>query len=377
MPSATTHSDPALSISDSGIVTLTGYWTANYLKKQYPSVALGELGNAHRIAFDLSHIGELDTFGAAAMAVLVEHVEADERTVELTGIAPRHARLVDDLSRYALTHDDHEHNIDLRRPVGEIGKVVVDAALDAGDIAEVQGHILWSAFRLVTLRGPIRPAAIANQFLDTVLRAIPIVGLICLVVGIILTQQSIAQLRNFGATVFVVDLGGILMLREIGVLLAAIMVAGRSGSAITAEIGSMKMREEIDALEIMGLDTYRAVIMPRVIALVIGLPALGLIGAIAGIAGAALVARISGGISIENFVMRLKDVIDLHVISVGMIKAPFMAFAIAVIAASEGLRVSGSTQSLGKHTTASVVKSIFMVIVIDGIFAIFFEAIGF
>ncbi|UJQ94664.1 ABC transporter permease [Mariluticola halotolerans] len=376
MPSAKTQTAPALSISDAGIVTLTGLWTADALQWHRPAFTPDSLGKAGTIDFDLSQLDEMDTFGAAALAELVEDLHQEERETSISGVAPKHARLVDDLKRYAITHEDH-HDVDLSKPVGAVGKIVVEAALDAEDIAEVQGHILWSAFKLVTLRGPIRPAAIANQFLDTVLRAIPIVALICLVVGIILTQQSIAQLRNFGATVFVVDLGGILMLREVGILLAAIMVAGRSGSAITAEIGSMKMREEIDALEIMGLDTYRAVIMPRVIALVAGLPALGLIGAIAGIAGAALVARISGGISLENFAMRLNDVVNLHIIAVGMIKAPFMAFAIAVIAASEGLRVSGSTQSLGKHTTASVVKSIFMVIVIDGIFAIFFEAIGF
>ena len=209
------------------------------------------------------------------------------------------------------------------------------------------------------------------------LRAIPIVALISLVVGAIITQQTILQLKNFGATIFVVDLAAILMFREIGVLLAAIMAAGRSGSAITAEIGAMRLREEVDALNVMGVDPFQALFLPRVVALVVGMPLLAFVGSMAGLVGAALVARFYGDIPANVFIDRLQGAMSVQSVLVGMIKAPFMAFLVGLLASVEGLKVQGSSESLGKRTTSSVVKSIFVVIVADGLFAIFFAAIGF
>lgn len=367
---------PTSRLSPEGLVVFGGDWTARGLADTYGSHEIGAGDRRAPLRVDLSTVRQMDTFGATAIADLLDGVRGQGQEIEVVAGTPHHIELVT-----ALAGRDQvlEPVVKPRRllPIESLGRGVIDAGQDSLDMAAVQGRIIVSLFNMATLRGPVRLASIVNQFQDIVLRAIPIVALISLVVGVILTQQSIAQLRNFGAAIFVVDLSGILMLREVGILLAAIMVAGRSGSAITAEIGSMRMREEIDALEVMGLDTYRAVILPRVMALIVGLPLLGLLGAIAGIVGSALAARISGGIAVDVFVSRLADVVDLHIILVGMIKAPFMAVAIAVIAVAEGLQVAGSTQSLGRHTTASVVKSIFVVIVIDGLFAVFFGAIGF
>jgi phospholipid/cholesterol/gamma-HCH transport system permease protein len=169
---------------------------------------------------------------------------------------------------------------------------------------------------------------------------------------------------------------GILVLREIGVLIVAIMVAGRSGSSYTAELGSMKMREEIDALRTMGFDPVEVLILPRILALVIALPVLAFLGSMAALFGASLVASLYGGMSTDIFIERLRDAISLTHFKVGLIKAPFMALVIGVVACAEGLRVQGSAESLGLKTTDSVVKSIFMVIVMDGVFAIFFASIG-
>jgi phospholipid/cholesterol/gamma-HCH transport system permease protein len=154
------------------------------------------------------------------------------------------------------------------------------------------------------------------------------------------------------------------------------MVAGRSGSSYTAELGSMKMREEIDALRTMGLDPVEVLILPRVAALVVALPILAFLGALSALYGAGLVAWLYGGMSPEIFIVRLKEAISVTHFEVGMIKAPFMALVIGIVASSEGLRVKGSAQSLGLQTTSSVVKSIFLVIVLDGVFAIFFASIG-
>ena len=207
-------------------------------------------------------------------------------------------------------------------------------------------------------------------------QAVPIVLLITFLIGGIIAQQGFFHFRKFGADEYVVDMVGILVLREIGVLIVAIMVAGRSGSSYTAELGSMKMREEIDALRTMGFDPVEVLILPRVLALVIALPMLTFLGSMAALYGGGLVAWLYGGMSPEIFIARLREAISVTHFEVGMIKAPFMALAIGVVACSEGLRVKGSAESLGLQTTTSVVKSIFLVIVLDGLFAIFFASIG-
>src|SRR5580765_1984200 len=169
---------------------------------------------------------------------------------------------------------------------------------------------------------------------------------------------------------------GILVLREIGVLIVSIMVAGRSGSAYTAELGSMKMREEIDALRTMGFNPVEVLILPRVLALVCALPILTFLGSMSALYGGGLVAWLYGGMSPDIFIARLREAISVTHFQVGMIKAPFMALIIGVVACGEGLKVKGSAESLGLQTTTSVVKSIFLVIVLDGLFAIFFASIG-
>jgi phospholipid/cholesterol/gamma-HCH transport system permease protein len=166
------------------------------------------------------------------------------------------------------------------------------------------------------------------------------------------------------------------VLRELGVLIVSIMVAGRSGSAYTAELGSMKMREEIDALRMMGFDPVEVLILPRALALIIALPILAFFGSMAALFGGGLVAWLYGGMSPEIFIARLREAVSVTHFEVGMIKAPFMALVVGLVACSEGLRVKGSAESLGLQTTNSVVKSIFLVIVLDGVFAVFFASIG-
>ena len=206
-------------------------------------------------------------------------------------------------------------------------------------------------------------------------RSIPIIVLINLAVGSIVAQQGIFQLMRFGATSYAVDLIGILVLRELGVLLTSIMIAGRSGSAITAEIGSMKMREEIDALRVMGLSPIEVLVVPRVLALAISLPLLTFVADMAALFGGLLVSWGYGGISPAAFLALLQEAIGVNTFLVGIIKAPFMALVIGLIATQDGLATKGSAESLGRQVTSAVVKSIFMVIIVDGLFAMFFASI--
>ena len=211
----------------------------------------------------------------------------------------------------------------------------------------------------------------------TGLKAVPIVAMMSFLVGAIVAQQGAFQLRKFGAEPFVIDLVGILVLREVGILLTAILVAGRSGSAFTAELGSMKMREEIDAMRVMGLNIIEVLIAPRVIALIIALPLLGLVANLSGLVGGGILLWAYSDISPSTYITWLRDAVAINTFLVGVIKAPFMALIIALISCSEGLQVGGSAESLGRRTTAAVVKSIFLMVLVDGLFAIFFAAVGF
>jgi phospholipid/cholesterol/gamma-HCH transport system permease protein len=238
------------------------------------------------------------------------------------------------------------------------------------------GELTLGVIRVLKNPALTRPTPMVFHLESFALRAVPVIATINFLVGCIVAQQGIFQLNRFGASTYAVDLVGVLVLRELGVLLTSIMIAGRSGSAITAELGSMKMREEIDALTTMGFDPAEFLILPRVLALVIAVPALTFIGSISALAGGGAVAWAYAGMSPPIYIARLAEAVSLENFEVGMVKAPFMALVIGIVASVEGLRVEGSTESLGLRTTTSVVKSIFLAILLDGVFAIFFAAIG-
>ena len=206
--------------------------------------------------------------------------------------------------------------------------------------------------------------------------AVPIVALLTFMVGAVVAFLGATVLQDFGATVYTIDLVAFSFLREFGVLLAAILLAGRTASAFTAQLGAMKSNEEIDALKTQGLDPIELLVLPRVIALLISLPLLTFVGMLSGLAGGAMVGALSLDISISQFLITLqKDVSVTHFL-VGLSKAPVFAFVIAVIGCLEGFKVSGSAQSVGSHTTSSVVQSIFMVILLDALAALFFMEMG-
>jgi phospholipid/cholesterol/gamma-HCH transport system permease protein len=209
------------------------------------------------------------------------------------------------------------------------------------------------------------------------LNAIPIVGLMSFLIGAVVAFMGAKILRLFNADIFTVELVGISVLREFGVLLSAILIAGRSGSAFTAQIGSMKIREEIDAMRVLGLDPMEVLVLPRVIALVLMLPVLAFLAAMLGMIGGGLVAWMAMDISPALFIARTQETIILNHFWAGVIKAPFFAFVIAVIGCYQGMEVEGSAESLGQHTTLSVVQALFLVILIDAFFAMFYLEIDF
>ncbi|MGB5560550.1 MAG: MlaE family lipid ABC transporter permease subunit [Paracoccaceae bacterium] len=224
--------------------------------------------------------------------------------------------------------------------------------------------------------GRLRLTSLVHHMQEIGFNAVPIVSLMAFLIGVVMAFQGAVQLRQFGAEVFVVDLIAISILRELGILLTAIIVAGRSGAAFTAAIGSMKMREEIDAMQTLGLDPIEVLVLPRVLALVIVLPLLGFVADVMGLFGGAMMSWIELGVSPGMFQTRLYDSVDVWHYAVGLIKAPFFAVIIGIVGSYEGMKVGGDAESLGRLTSTSVVLSIFLVIVADAMFSIFFAIVG-
>lgn len=356
---------------------LSGVWRNTTI-----DAVLGQLNDLRsdshtRVEIDISGVSKLDTSGAWLIRRM-QLAAAEHGDAKVVGGSEVMRELIAALPEQPEVPPPHHSN---RSPVqlvlDPIGRFVIDIWHDVVAMSYVLGSAVRGAQSKEKRGRSASIASVVNQMDHMGVRAVPIILLMSFLIGAIIAQQGAFQLRYFGAEVFVVDLVGILQLREIGVLLTAIMVAGRSGSAITAEIGSMKMREEVDALKVIGLNPIGVLVLPRIIALVIALPLLTVIANFAALYGAAVVTWAYSGITFQVFLSRLHDAVDYTTLAAGLIKAPFMAIVISIVAAVEGMKVGGSAESLGHHVTASVVKSIFVVILMDGLFAMFYAAINF
>jgi phospholipid/cholesterol/gamma-HCH transport system permease protein len=334
-------------------------------------------GALKRADIEMGQVRQLDTFGAWLLERLTRGLSARGCETKVTGLKEDYLALVDEVHGVKPLPSVSRRGV---HPVAEslasVGKGVASVGETLVAILNMLGALSVALLRVIARPRSFRFATMVHQLDKVGWRAVPIIVLITFLIGCIIAQQGIFHFRKFGADTYVVDMVGILVLRELGVLIVTIMVAGRSGSAYTAELGTMKMREEIDALRTMGFDPVEVLILPRIVALLIGVPILTFLGSMAALYGGALVCWLYGGIDPDIYVQRLKEAISLDTFKVGMIKAPFMALVIGVVACVEGLAVKGSSESLGLQTTASVVESIFLVIVLDGCFAIFFASIG-
>lgn len=366
---------------DGLIVAMSGFWTTRLVGKVDLDLRR-EMGieKPASLDFDFSGVKGMDTAGAWLVERSIRAAGLERDAVGLHNNNTEFSALLDAVQTVPQMAQAKAHGTDenaFARLFYWVGERTVDFWLDIMRAMHILGATIGGPQMKIGRHNGISPAAIVHQVDRMGVGALPVVILMSAIIGAIIAQQGAFQLRYFGAEIFVVDLVGVLVLREIGVLLTAIMVAGRSGSAITAEIGSMKMREEVDALKVIGLNPIGVLVFPRLVALVVALPLLTIISDLVALAGAALVAKTYSGISIGAFIARLQVAIDLSTYFAGLIKAPFMALIIGIIASVEGLKVKGSAESLGQHVTSSVVKSIFVVIVLDGLFAMFYAAINF
>jgi len=352
-----------------GRIVAAGDWTLAFLPALSDRVGAVKRRRSDGATIDASGIAHLDTAGAQLLLDL-----AGDSKDGIGGLDEGRRALVDTVAKAkaAAVAKPPERPPGLIALLARTGAAVETTWLNAVMLVGFIGLMLATIARVVPNPRRWRVTSLFFHIEQTGLDAVPIVALLSFLVGAVVAFLGATVLRDFGASVFTVELVGYSFLREFGVLLTAILIAGRSGSAFTAQIGSMKAREEIDAIRTLGLDPVEVLVLPRALALLISMPMLTFIAMLAGIFGGAMVCIFNLDISPGMFLQRFHDTASVRHFWVGMSKAPLFAFLIAAIGCLEGFKVSGSAESVGGHTTSSVVQSIFVVILIDALAAIFF-----
>ncbi|MES2293468.1 MAG: MlaE family lipid ABC transporter permease subunit [Pseudomonadota bacterium] len=340
----------------------------------------GQTPSGGAITMDASAIERLDSTGAWLLLRTRRALESAGRKVSALKVPDRYVSLLENLSR--------EDKIPAERKRGprmgawqyrlyRIGKATMDAGRQGWNILGYLGRVTVETGEMIAApRKNLRFAAMVNQVEETGISALPIVGLLSFLIGVVIAYQGITQLQKFGAELLTIDGLGIITLREMGVLMTSIIIAGRSGSAFTAQIGTMRVNQEIDAMQTMGLNTVDTLVLPRIVGLVIALPLLTLYADIMGLMGGAVMCYFDLHISIPAFMRELQQALSVKTLMVGMVKAPVFAFVIALVGCYEGFQVERNAASVGLLTTRSVVESVFLVIVLDAAFSIMFSVLG-
>lgn len=364
---------------ENNCMILAGDWTLpHYANLKAEIERTGPVQSSVLKTADLNTIDTLDTAGASLLAelfgieYLTKRIKDDDRLTE------ERRALIDIVLRSLATDDapPESRPTGLRDWLAGVGKGIIDAGLQLRLLVGFTGQLIATALAILPRPARWRITSFVTHVHQTGLNALPIVALLSFLVGAVVAFLGATILDDFGATIYTVNLVAFSFLREFGVMLAAIIVAGRTASAYTAQLGSMKANEEIDALKAMGLSPMELLVIPRVLAMVVSLPILALVGIVSGIIGGSLVCIFVLDIALPQILNILEERIPVIHFYVGMSKAPAFAFVIAIIGCLEGFKTSGSAQSVGEHTTSAVVQSIFMVILLDSIAAIFFMEMG-
>jgi len=357
-------------------IKFSGPWdvpTVTAHEKELYALAADESA-AKQVTLDLSSVTRLDTVGAIAVSALQQRLAGGK--AEIVGAHDAHTILLDQVVKADSNPLPRPAKLTWVDRVALLGEWTVGIGHEARQLLGFFGELCVVLFRLARNPRRIRFTSIVSHMQQVGIDAMPIVGLLAFLIGVVLTFISGDQLQKFGAGIFIVNLIGLGVLRELGILITAIIVAGRSGSAFTAEIGTMQINQEVDAMRTIGLDPMEVLVIPRTIALIIMLVPLGFFADIVGIAGGALMASFSLNVTFTQFFTQFQAVVGLQQLEVGLVKAPFFAFVIAMVGCFHGMQVSGSAESVGQQTTLSVVQSIFLVIALDAIFAVVFWAMG-
>ncbi len=353
-----------------------GEWTINQIAPL--DVALRSLAKrtSKPMRISLKRIIKLDTAGAWLLFRTVESMRQKGNEATFEEVQEDHTFLLDQVETHSQERPSPKRGLPF--PLDcffVVGEFIVGTIRQAINLLGFLGLFLSTFSKTILNPTRFRLTALVTQLEQVGFNAVPIVSLISFLIGIVLAYMGAQQLAYFGAQVFVVNLIEVAVLRELSILLTAIIVAGRSGSAFTAQIGSMVVNEEVDAMRAMGLDPNEILVIPRITALLIMMPLLGFIADIMGLFGGGLMCWAVLDIGPGAFLTRLHDTVKFWDVVTGLIKAPFFAIAVGIIGCHCGFSVTGSAESVGRLTTSSVVQAIFIVIVMDALFAVFFSAI--
>lgn len=359
--------------AEGAVLRLLGEWTLAHLPRLERQLAGLDLPGQGDLRVDGAALAALDTAGANHLLRRLHCCGRGALKLSFLGFSPQRQALLRLVSGHAAAqYEPPLRRRGLRRALGwhffQIGRVVVTALAFTGQTGQALAQLLGKPILF-------RPREVFVQLEMVGLRAIPIVMLMSYLIGIVFAYLLGIQVQKFGANIFVVDGVGLAITRELAPLLTAVLVAGRSGAAFTAHLGSMKVNQEIDAITILGLSPWQVLVLPRVFAIVLVLPLLTAVADIAGILGAAQVASVQLDITSYTFYERLRETLPLNTVLFGLAKTPVFALAIAMIACHNGFSVSQDARSVGMHTTATVVRSIVAVILIDSAFAVAFPEI--
>jgi phospholipid/cholesterol/gamma-HCH transport system permease protein len=365
---------------------LSGEWRALQLPAIDAALAAIDFEGVRTVVIVADQVGALDLSGAWRLRELLRQLAARNIETSFRGAEPDQLRLIDKTladesaggwgARQGAAAPDESAAAQLesaiRRPLIDIGRSSIRFLRHLRSGVAFLGRVSVTAARATLQPKRFRPISIARHVYDTGITAIPITALIAFLISVIIAYMGAQQLISFGATIFVVDLVTIGVLRELGVLLTAIIVAGRSGSAFAAEIGAMKLNEEVDALIATGVDPFEVLVLPRVLGLIVALPLLTIVADIIGLMGGAVLCRFLLDMPLTQFVNRVNEAIAPTTFWVGIVKAPVFALVIALAGAYRGMQVRTSSRELGRLTTVAVVQAIFLVILADAVFAILF-----
>jgi phospholipid/cholesterol/gamma-HCH transport system permease protein len=355
---------------------LTGEWRALQIAEIERALTAIELPAGSALRIGTQRLTALDLTGAWVLREFVRRARGAGREVSFNGAPPDQLRLLDELHASAAAAPSApaeppavpEHSVVL----AAIGRHAVRAGADLLDGLGFLGRASFTFLRSLTSLKRLRPISVARHVYDTGFTAVPIVALIGFLISVIIAYMSAQQLRGLGADIYVVDLVAIGVLRELGVLLTSIIVAGRSGSAYAAELGSMKLNEEVDALTATGVDPFEVLVVPRLLGLAIALPLLTIVADLVGLAGGALLCRYLLDMPLTQFVGRVNYAISPSTFWVGLVKAPVFAVLIGLCGCYRGMLVRDSARELGRLVTVAVVQAIFLVILADALFAVLF-----
>jgi phospholipid/cholesterol/gamma-HCH transport system permease protein len=354
-----------------------GDWTVTEATKLDTDLAAIDIGDTRQVEIDASAVTSLDSAGG--WLLLRTKREAEKAGAKTTLTVPeKYQTLLDTMERDhtapPVAHAPHRGLLGLLERTGE---GTVHAMRQGRDMLGFLGRITVEGIEAVlSPRRELPWPALFHQIEETGVTALPIVGLLAFLLGIVITYQGADQLKRFGAQIYTIDFLGVGFLRELGGIVTAIIIAGRSGSAFTAQIGSMKVNEELDAMQTIGLNIAETLVLPRVLGLVIALPLLTFFADVVGIIGGMVMTYFDLGVTIPAFMRELQAAITVKTLMVGLIKAPVFAFLIALVGCFEGMRVEGSADSVGRLTTRSVVESIFLIIAVDAGFSVLFSVLG-